>query len=206
MAHKGYERALGLMGDLGWHCMNCMQRSHNIKTGAGDHVWKTFKSNGYKVEIKREVCGHCSISGNTRKVVFRRLCSLSRDMECDNNLRNVIDSARVKRLLGTRDNFTGASTTDPRVDHRIGAVMMTEKEKTFAEMTDDEVCDKYQILSENNNYVKREKCNECKKTGIRPGFMQIPFWYVGDAYTSGCDGCGWAYPEKWRAALQLKIV
>lgn len=63
------------------------------------------------------------------------------------------------------------------------------------------------LLTKRNNNIKREACKKCIETETRqPSFMGIDFFYKGsEKYEGTCNGCFWAYPEKWKKELRKRI-
>ena len=63
-------------------------------------------------------------------------------------------------------------------------------------------------LSTENNKLKNVQCKKCRRSGERPPFFGIAWWFEGDAsYTEelGCIGCGWAFPEEWRRRVHSAL-
>lgn len=117
---------------------------------------------------------------------------------------------RVRKLYNHKDAFDGSTpSTTVEVDHRKPEVRWDESEDIdFDNITDKEIKEKFQVLSRKNNLLKSRKCEQCVKTGERPPFMGIEFWYKGDSTYNediGCEGCGWYNPQKWKEALNLIV-
>jgi hypothetical protein len=54
------------------------------------------------------------------------------------------------------------------------------------------------------NLTKNSNCKSNRGSGERPPFVDVPFWFEGGAAwdaATGCNGCGWAYPEACREGL-----
>lgn len=112
---------------------------------------------------------------------------------------------QIRRALGNRDAFYGTAVSNPEIDHRVPLSRLNGEEVPVDTADPEAIRGRYQPLSRANNTYKREQCNKCEMTGIRPPFLGIAFWYEGDeTYDEavGCNGCGFAYPEKWKAALE----
>ena len=60
------------------------------------------------------------------------------------------------------------------------------------DMSDDEIKDTFQVLSNYHNTEKDRACAVCKLYGRRPPFLAMgPYYYEGDSkYTGTCVGCG----------------
>ncbi len=97
------------------------------------------------------------------------------------------------------------------LDHRQGRHFFGNVNLTPAS-SDDECRSVTQPLHERANMKKREVCNKCQKSKVRPAgpyTETIPFWFEGDEKFSddiGCRGCFWAYPEQWQASLNSKVI
>src|SRR5574344_202836 len=118
------------------------------------------------------------------------------------------DRDKIIALLDGKDAFTGATiSSTPEIDHKMPWTRM-DQDVNAGQLSDQELMDHFQLLTREHNLLKDRKCMECKKTLLRPPFLEIPFWYVGDAHYStkfGCKGCGWYDAETWRAELS-KII
>lgn len=84
-------------------------------------------------------------------------------------------------------------------------------------MTDQEIRDKFQLLSNQRNQQKREVCRNCFQTGKRGTIYGIDYFYKGtDTWDStipqkgkaaeqGCIGCPWYDIDRWRQELNSLI-
>ena len=84
-------------------------------------------------------------------------------------------------------------------------------------MTDEEIRQKFQLLTNQRNQQKREVCRTCFQTGKRGAIYGINYYYAGTENWSegcpvsgpdaerGCIGCGWYDMEAWRKALNDSI-
>ncbi|MDP2209492.1 MAG: hypothetical protein Q8K98_12095 [Bacteroidota bacterium] len=81
-------------------------------------------------------------------------------------------------------------------------------------MTEEEIQSKFSLLTRQHNLWKSRYCENCKKTGTRGTFIGIDYFYQGgsewdsnifDDDKSGCYGCFWYDPGKWREYLNKKI-
>lgn len=80
-----------------------------------------------------------------------------------------------------------------------------------------EMREKFQIVPENINQMKREICRKCFQTGVRGKLNGIKFFYkggeqwdanvpkVGKSAEKGCVGCFWYDMLAWREALNKKL-
>ena len=94
-------------------------------------------------------------------------------------------------------------------DHRVPFGRIKQEEQLNEDLSVDQIENLFQAVSSNANTKKREKCNRCIETGIRPGGTyqaNINFWFKGDEnYVNTCEGCFWSYPEQWASALNKKL-
>lgn len=85
-------------------------------------------------------------------------------------------------------------------------------------LTEDEMREKFQLIPEKINQMKREVCRGCFKSGKRGKLNGIDFFYagnedwdksipkVGKAAEKGCVGCFWYDMLAWRKALNRKLA
>ena len=84
-------------------------------------------------------------------------------------------------------------------------------------MTDDEIKQKFQLMSNQRNQQKREVCRKCFQTGKRGSIYGIKYYYYGDENwdinipqrgkeaEKGCIGCPWYDIAQWRSELLKKL-
>ena len=111
------------------------------------------------------------------------------------------EKKRILKLLGSIDAFTGQTTTNPTIDHKVPYTVYNNMKKT-KDMSDDEIKDTFQVLSNYHNTEKDRACAVCKLYGRRPPFLAMgPYYYEGDSkYTGTCAGCGWCNASAWKKA------
>ena len=85
-------------------------------------------------------------------------------------------------------------------------------------MTDQEIREKFQLLSNQRNQQKREVCRNCFQTGKRGTIYGIQYFYEGTdrwdsqipskgkAAEKGCIGCPWYDIARWRKELNNIIA
>ena len=118
---------------------------------------------------------------------------------------------RVKELYECIDEYSMRTefARDLEVDHRTPQVRWTENEADNSNLSDEQIMEKFMLLTSKNNLLKSRICEECAKTNKRgKGYKEIEFWYVGGENYSediGCVGCFWHNPSKWRKELNKKI-
>lgn len=82
-----------------------------------------------------------------------------------------------------------------------------------ADMSEDDIRAKFQLLDNQRNQQKREVCRNCFQNGDRGKLFGINFFYdgtskwddnvpqTGAAAEQGCVGCGWYDIQVWRDSL-----
>lgn len=194
------------MSDCKWHCTKCELLSGQAKTW---QVWRQEK--GIQLDqdengnwCKRQRCPTCQ-----RTTVHRKMKSIEIETAEIRARKNIPDSVkrRAKKIYKNTDEYTlreePANTLE--LDHRLPQVRWTSSEKVNTGLSDEQIIEKFMLLTRKNNLLKSRYCEKCKATGIRAnGYRDIEFWYVGDKYYDdklGCEGCFWYNPSKWREEL-----
>lgn len=97
-------------------------------------------------------------------------------------------------------------------DHKFSEIRWDETTKTKNPdtITDDEIRNKFQLLTNQRNQQKREVCRICFQTGKRGSIYGINYFYEGSEdwnskfpikgkeAEKGCIGCPWYDIEEWR--------
>ena len=85
-------------------------------------------------------------------------------------------------------------------------------------MSDEEIKEKFQLLTNQRNQQKREICRNCFQTGKRGVIYGIPYYYkgnenwderipkIGKQAEKGCIGCPWYDIQKWKEHLIDKLI
>ncbi len=202
-----------ILKDLKWHCTKCALKSGQAKTWqvwrqSGIQLAKDEKDNFYKIQF----CKTCDM-----KTVHRKLESLA--VLDDTKVRTGIpvSLARKIKMLYKNEEALFLREFAPKeleIDHKFPQVRWeSDEEENKVSMSDEEIKSKFILLTRSNNLLKSRQCEKCEKTGIRGNFPGIYFWYQGDntwqgkskSDESGCVGCFWYNPYKWREELN-KIV
>lgn len=80
-------------------------------------------------------------------------------------------------------------------------------------LNDSQLKNKFQLINNERNLQKRERCRECFQTNKRQTLFGINYFYkgdknwpsnipkVGEEAENGCVGCGWYDIDKWRKSL-----
>lgn len=80
-------------------------------------------------------------------------------------------------------------------------------------MSEQEIRQKFQLMTNQRNEQKREVCRKCFQTGYRGILFGIPYFYAGNELwdesipktgklaEQGCFGCPWYDIDAWRKGL-----
>lgn len=201
------------LADGGWKCVNCELPSnpnwarriqdlkefgYTIATDTNRYCEKCNenKTHLYLLPIKRQ-----GIDGNGYEI-------------WSPNLRK-----RILNVLGNIDVYENKKKLHSLPDHKFSEIRWDQytKSENPDNMTDAQIREKFQLLSNQRNQQKREICRNCFQTGQRGNIYGIKFYYEGtekwdtnipekgkDA-EKGCIGCPWYDIEKWRKELQRYI-
>ncbi len=122
---------------------------------------------------------------------------------------------KVLKLLGYIDALSGNKKTARElvVEHKFPESRWGNKTVyNNIDMSDDEIKEKFQLLTNQYNIVKREACKKCYAYGERQAPFGITYFYQGDENWNcdaiegddaekGCIGCGWYDTELWKKSL-----
>ncbi|MCL2016666.1 MAG: restriction endonuclease [Defluviitaleaceae bacterium] len=122
---------------------------------------------------------------------------------------------RILEVLQNYDVYESKKTAHLLPDHKFPEIRWDEntKEENSDSMTDEEISQKFQLLTNQRNQQKREVCRTCFQTGKRQYPFGIKYFYHGGedwdsaiptrgkSAEDGCFGCGWYDMEKWRQEL-----
>lgn len=126
---------------------------------------------------------------------------------------------RIIKVLDSYDVYEGKKGQHLLPDHKFSEIRWDEHTKDVNpdDMTDEQIRDKFQLMSNQRNQQKREACRRCFQSGKRQFPFGIQYYYEGNenwdssippkgkAAEQGCHGCGWYDMEKWRQNLIEKI-
>ncbi len=127
---------------------------------------------------------------------------------------------RILSVLDNKDAYEGKKVTSSLLpDHKFSEIRWDDntKEENPDTMTDNEIRDKFQLLTNQRNQEKREVCRKCYQSGQRGTIYGIMYFYEGtivwdetipkkgkDA-EKGCIGCPWYDIDTWRRHVQHKL-
>ncbi|MFH0968919.1 MAG: hypothetical protein V1804_00210 [Patescibacteria group bacterium] len=203
-----------IMSDLKWHCAKCELKSGQAKT------WQVWRQMGIQLDTNEKgnfykaiFCEKCK-----NKTVHRKLKSLkiSEDTKSRSGLPQKL-TKRIKEVLKFEEAvfLRNMMPKELEVDHKFPQVRWDRnEEENKPDMLEEEIREKFILLTRSNNLLKSRCCEKCFKTGKRGNFPGIYYWFKGgenwdentnDYDKKGCDGCFWNNPHKWRDEIN-KLV
>lgn len=201
-----------ILKDGKWHCRNCEITNPNFARRI--QVLKEF---GYTIATRLNY--HCEKCGNNKST--RLLLLPIPRVEIAGNGYETWSLAlrkRILRVLGNLDVYESSRSNVCLPDHKFSEIRWDEQTKVENPdtMTDAEIREKFQLLSNQRNQQKREVCRHCFQTGERGTIYGIKFFYKGTerwdtnipskgkAAEEGCIGCPWYDIQRWREELMKK--
>lgn len=126
---------------------------------------------------------------------------------------------RIFRVHNGINSYTGEPASISCLpDHKFPELRWDRNTpESNADLSEQEMVEKFQIVPENINQMKREVCRKCFKSGVRGRLNGINFFYaggpawdksipkVGKLAERGCIGCFWYDMLAWRNALNRLI-
>lgn len=197
-----------VLSDLKWHCSK-----HELPGTQPAKAIQIIGQHGFKTEKKTMYCEACK-----EKTVHRRLISLKLERNARVFTRSELLEKlkkRIKEYYKNTDAITLRDDLPVEVDHKFPQVRWGTKEpENPVDMNNEEIQNRFILLTRANNLWKSRYCERCYKTGLRGTFPGINFFYKGGARWDknidthnfkGCEGCFWYNPYKWREALNIVI-
>jgi len=202
-----------ILKDLKWHCTKCELKSGQAKT------WQIWRHKGLQLDkdekgnwYKRIFCKKCQ---NT--TIFRKLKSL--EILEETKIRSgipILLVRKIKKLFKNKDALLLREypSRELEVDHKFPQIRWGKDEmENEIYMNEEDIRNKFILLTRRNNQLKSRQCERCVREGIRGNFPGIYYWYKGDKKwkgknrydEDGCIGCFWYDPYKWREELN-KLV
>ncbi len=192
-----------------WICVNCkLPKNPNWARRIQD-----LKEFGYTISTDtHRFCEDCHSYTS-------HLMLLPLDRQTNNNNGYEIWSPelrkRIIKVLNTIDVYENVKTPHCLPDHKFSEIRWDASTKgmNLDDMTDEEIQQKFQLLTNQRNQQKREICRKCYQTGKRGIVFGIPFYYSGDENwdetipktgkdaEKGCVGCPWYDIKRWREEL-----
>lgn len=193
----------------GWKCGACeMPRNPNPQRRIQD-----LKEFGYTIATDlAHYCPNCN-----RNTSQRILLPIPRGGNTGNGYETWSPALR-KRIINILSNFdVYECVTTPHClpDHKFSEIRWDDNTKAENPdtMTDEEIRQKFQLMTNQRNQQKREVCRNCFQTGKRGQIYGIPYFYEGGPdwdnnippkgkeAEKGCIGCPWYDIAEWRKHL-----
>lgn len=202
------------LSNCDWTCVNCgLPQNPNWARRIQD-----LKEFGYTIATDtNRYCPNCN--GNRTHLILlpiKRLTNSGNGYETwSPQLRK-----RIIKVLGSIDVYEGTFNANCLPDHKFSEIRWDENTKSENpdDMTDAEIKEKFQLLTNQRNQQKREVCRNCFQTGKRGVIYGIPYFYKGDENWDsnipklgkeaerGCVGCPWYDIQRWRQNLLNKLI
>lgn len=191
-----------------WECRSCGAGKINDQPPARI---RDIKKRGFIIATRTKYCQTCS-----QKKYHDILLTCEINGEKRSEFRKPI-SAKMKRkiisVLGAKDVFFDVKRPEGEfvIDHKFPSQRWEDEESDNVYLSDQEIRDKFQLLTNQSNMLKSRLCDQCCRTNIRPGFLGIKWFYQGDEnWTSndemgGCYGCPWFDLEHWKKAIKKQL-
>ena len=126
---------------------------------------------------------------------------------------------RIIQALNNIDAFSGKQASISILpDHKFSEIRWDKNTPVSNDnLSEREMREKFQLVPERINQMKREVCRKCFHTGDRGKLNEIDFFYAGNAKwdsripkvgkeaEAGCVGCFWYDMTAWRNALNQFI-
>ena len=200
-----------LEGKCEWVCRTCGTGKINDQPAARI---RDIKKKGYIIATKTRECPTCKIKTYQDILVLITVNAKKRQQ-----FRQPIDAATKSRIISSlnyRDAAFDVTRTAQEfvIDHKFPSQRWDRLEsKNHSGMTDSEITNKFQLLTNQTNMLKSRFCDDCVKTGNRGTFMGISWYYSGDnkwqgttmGNELGCKGCPWYDIAAWRQQLDIEL-
>lgn len=193
----------------GWQCVECtLPNNPNWARRIQD-----LKEFGYTLATDtKRYCPHCK--ANKTHII---MLPIERGGATGNGYetRSPALRKRIIRVLNGIDVFEGTPNAHCLPDHKFSEIRWDDNTKAENpdSMTDEEIRQKFQLLTNQRNQQKREVCRTCFQTGKRGSLFGIPYYYEGTENwdtsipqkgkeaEKGCIGCPWYDIQEWRRHL-----
>lgn len=201
------------LAEGGWKCGACeMPRNPNPQRRIQD-----LKEFGYTIATDlARYCPHCG-----RNTSQRILLPIMRGANEGNGYETWTATVRKRIIdvLGGVDVYEDTYSPHCLPDHKFSEIRWDDETKgeNPDTMTDEEIRNKFQLLTNQRNQQKREVCRTCFQTGKRGYPFGIKYYYLGSEdwdpdipvrgkqAERGCIGCGWYDMAEWRRHLLYEL-
>lgn len=203
--HLVFDALNGSAPTTKWLCRKCGPVPQ-VNPQPGARI-RSLKQYGYHIATLKLMCQTCG-----SKQYFDLLIRLPRHA-ADNQKRCTISKSLRNKILNTlphEDCLSGVPLDSKAciIDHKFPSSRWVNGETINSlSMTELEIRQKFQILSNQSNLQKERYCQRCVLDGIRGSFLGIEWYYEGDrlwrgsskADERGCIGCPWYDITKWKS-------
>lgn len=196
-----------------WQCRTCGIGRINDQPPARI---KALKVKGYIICSRRKICATCA--KKTMHDILIMLPPIESRFEHGNELRKPMSEIlkkKIKKLLGNKEVCFNIVRSDVEllIDHKFPSQRWNLPETDNPnDMTEEQIRNKFQLLSNQTNMWKSRYCDACVKTGKRGDYMGLNWFYHGNESwqgktphdEDGCKGCAWYDLELWKTKLAEK--
>ncbi|QOP43642.1 restriction endonuclease [Sulfurimonas sediminis] len=200
-----------------WACRKCVDKI--TKSSNNARRIQDIKEMGYLMATNTKMyCFSCKINTTHDLLIPIDKAEPTGYETWSPNLRK-----RILKVLNFYDAYEDrivSKSTHMIPDHKFPEIRWDENTKEINpdDMSDQEIKDKFQLLTNQRNLQKREVCRQCYQTDIRGKPFGINYFYEGDENWSpevksvgkeaekGCVGCGWYDLKKWREGLNSFLL
>lgn len=173
-----------------------------------------IKEFGYTISTTNLDCKKCK-----KKTTHHQLIYLERSGDGKNEYETINPKLkqRIIKLLKNYDAFEDNYHSKGLLpDHKFPEIRWDKSTKEDnLNLTDEEIKNKFQLLTNQRNLQKREVCRKCFQSNLRGKIFGINFFYKGNekwefkekvskSAEKGCEGCGWYDISEWRNSLNKK--
>lgn len=175
---------------------------------------RDLKQRGFCIATKNIRCENCN------KSTFHDLLIKIPLFDESNVVKRYPIPTNLKKRIYTLFNYREACffrKESPRnliIDHKFPSDRWIEGETLNTnDMSDKDIINKFQLLTNQTNMIKNRECAKCVRTGKRGIFMGITWYYEGDENWNGktpydeqgCVGCPWYDLNEWKKQAQNKL-
>ena len=201
-----------LQGNIEWVCRTCGTGKINDQPAARI---RDIKKRGYIIATKKRECPTC----NSKKTYHDILILLTVNTQKRREHRQPIDEATKARIISVL-NYKDVAFDVVRtarefvIDHKFPSQRWNCVEsKNHSNMSEKEIRNKFQLITNQTNMLKSRFCDECVKSGNRATFMGISWYHAGSnrwkgdvmGNEAGCKGCPWHDIDLWRNKIAEKL-
>ncbi len=198
-----------------WECRVCGPVP-KVNPQAASRI-RDLKKKGYIIGSRTKKCTTCI--QKTMHDILIMLPNIEARFEHGNELRKPMSNIlkrRIKEILSFREVCFNVVRSDVEllIDHKFPSQRWKVPESENPnDMSEHNIKNKFQLLSNQTNMWKSRYCDTCVKTGKRGDFMGLKWFHAGNENwggktendESGCIGCPWYDLELWKTKLSEKL-